>query len=118
MVDNEWYFVMPWKMVIMGERRVSLKEAVDEISKHELTNPMYVTLKLYGRGGCRIHSISDGDKEIVVNKRYVVKPWESINRCGKNVTIAEAVDEIISCEESKMRELERRKAEKEEIERK
>ena len=55
----------------------SLKEAVDEISKHELTNPMYLTLKLYGRGGCRIHSISGGDKEIVVNKRYVVKPWES-----------------------------------------
>ena len=28
--------------------------------------------------GCRIHSISDGDKEIVTNERYVVMPWKMV----------------------------------------
>ena len=37
---------------------------------------MYVTLKL-DDSGCRIHSISDGKKEIVTNKRYVVMPLEN-----------------------------------------
>ena len=34
---------------------------------------MYVTLKLDG-SGCRIHSVSDGDGEIVTKERYVVMP--------------------------------------------
>ena len=30
-VPNERYFIMPWKMANVDEKRVSLKEAVDEI---------------------------------------------------------------------------------------
>ena len=75
-VTNERYFVMPWKMVNVDGKRVSLKEAIDEIfsNQDELTNSTYVTLKLYEKGSCRIHGVSDGDKEIVTNKRYVVMP--------------------------------------------
>ena len=54
---------------------------------------MYVTLKL-DDSGCRIHSISDGNEEIVANERYVVIPWKMVNRCGANVTLKEAVEEI------------------------
>ena len=84
-VTNKRYFVMPWKMVNVDGKRVSLKEAVDEIfsSQDELTNSTYVTLKLYGKGSCKIHRVSDGDKEIVTNKRYVVMPWKVANRRGK-----------------------------------
>ena len=56
-VTNERYFVMPWKMVNVDGKRVSLKEAVDE-----LTNSTYVTLKLYEKGNCKIHRVSDRDK--------------------------------------------------------
>ena len=54
-VTNERYFVMLWKMVNVAGKRVSLKEAVDEIfSNHdELTNSTYVTLKLYDKGSSR-----------------------------------------------------------------
>ena len=34
----------------------------------------YMTLKLDNNGCCRIHSVSDGDKEIVTTKRYVIMP--------------------------------------------
>ena len=44
--------------------------------------------------GCRIHSVSDGDKEIVTNERYMVMPWKMVTRCGVNLTLKEAVDEI------------------------
>ena len=54
---------------------------------------MYVTLKL-DDSGCRIHSISDGDIEIVTKDRYVVMPWKMVARCGGNVTLKEAVEEI------------------------
>ena len=54
---------------------------------------MYVTLKL-DDSGCRIHSISDGNREIVTNDRYVVMPWKMVTRCGANVTLKEAVKEI------------------------
>ena len=54
---------------------------------------MYVTLKL-DDNGCRIHSTSDGDKEIVTNERYVVMPWKMVTRYGKNMTLKEAVEEI------------------------
>ena len=66
----------------------------------------YVTLKFDDNGCRRIHSISDGDKEIVINERYVVTPWKVVNRHGKNgengknVTLEEAVHEIICCKES------------------
>ena len=51
---------------------------------------MYVTLKLDG-SGCRIHSISDGNEEIVTNERYVVMQWKMVTRYGANVTLKEAV---------------------------
>ena len=54
---------------------------------------MYVTLKL-DDSGCRIHSISDGNKEIVTNDRYVFMLWKMVTRCGINVSIEEAVEEI------------------------
>ena len=80
---------------------------------------MYVTLKLDDNGCCRIHSISDdGNGWIVTNKRYVVMPWKMVTRHGKNMTLAEAVDGILSRQESEARELERRNIEREEIEKK
>ena len=54
---------------------------------------MYLALKL-DDSGCRIHSVSDGDKEIVTNERYVVMPWKMVARRGANVTLKEAVEEI------------------------
>ena len=55
---------------------------------------MYVTLKL-DDSVCRIHSVSDGNEEIVTNERYVVMPWKMVStRCGANVTLKEAVEEI------------------------
>ena len=47
---------------------------------------MYVTLKL-DDSRCRIHSISDGNEEIVTNKRYVVMLWKMVTRCGANMTL-------------------------------
>ena len=79
---------------------------------------MYVTLKFDDSGCCRIHDISDGDKEIVTNERYVVMPWKVITMNCKNVTLTEAVDSMFSRQESEAKELERREAEREEIERK
>ena len=82
----------------------------------------YVTLKFDDNGSCRIQSISDGDKEIVTNERYVVMPWKVVNRRGKNgengknVTLDEAVHEIISYKESEAKEQERREIEHAEIE--
>ena len=54
---------------------------------------MCVTLKLDG-SGCRIHSISDRNEEIVTNERYVVMPWKMVTRYGTNVTLKDAVEEI------------------------
>ena len=54
---------------------------------------MYVTLKL-DDSGCRIHSVSDGNEEIVTNERYVVMPWKMVTRRGENMTLKEAVEEI------------------------
>ena len=104
------YVVMPWKMVNADGKRVSLKEAVDEIlgSQDELTNSRYVTLKLDDKGSCKIDSakcgkasVSDGDrrdppahKEIVTNKMYVVMPWKMVTRNGKNMTLKEEGEEI------------------------
>ena len=80
---------------------------------------MYVTLKLDDNGCCRIHSISDdGNGWIVANERYVVMPWKMVTRYGKNMTLTEAVDGIISHQESEAKECERREREKEEIEKK
>ena len=76
---------------------------------------MYATLKL-DDNGCRIHSISDGNQEIVTNERYVVMPWKMVTRHGKNVTLKEAVDRILNRKESENKELERRNREQEEIE--
>ena len=63
---------------------------------------VYVTLK-FDNGCCRIHSakhgearVSDGDKEIVTNKRYFIMPWKVVNVDGKRVSLKEAVDEIFS----------------------
>ena len=69
---------------------------------------MYVTLKLDYNGCCRIHSVSDGDKEKVAKERYVVMPWKVVTMNGKNVSLKEAVDGIFSRHESEAKELERR----------
>ena len=61
---------------------------------------MYVTLKL-DDSGCRIHSVSDGNEEIVTNQRYMVMPWKMVTRYGTNVTLKEAVEEIKACEEDR-----------------
>ena len=80
---------------------------------------MYVTLKLGDNGCCRIHSVSDdGNGWIVTNGRYVVMPWKTVTRNGTNMTLAEAVDGILSHQESEAKEHKRRKREKEEIENK
>ena len=79
---------------------------------------MYVTLKFDDNGCCRIHSISDGDKETVTNERHVVMPWKMVTRNGKNMTLAEAVGGILFCQESEAKEHERKEREKEEIEKK
>ena len=106
-VTYESYVVMPWKMVNVN---VSLKEAVDEIfsNQDELTNSTYVTLKFDDKGRCKIHSVSDGNREIATNKRYVVMPWEMVTRYGKNMTLKEVVDGIINQIESKAKEYERK----------
>ena len=76
--------------------------------------PAHMTFEFDDNGSCRIHSIFDGDKEIVTNKRYVVMPWKIINRRGKNgknaknVNLEEAVHEIISYKESVDKEHKRR----------
>ena len=72
---------------------------------------MYVTLKFDDNGCCRIHSVSDGDKEIVTNERHVVMPWEMVTRNSKNMTLTEAVDGIFSRQESEAKENERRERE-------
>ena len=37
--------------------------------KFNLLYKMYVTLKFHDNGCCRIHSVSDGNEEIVTNER-------------------------------------------------
>ena len=122
-VTDESYVVMPWKMVNVDGKRVSLKEAVDEIFSNQdvLINSAYVTLKFDDKGRCRIHSVSDGDKEIVTDESYVVMPWKMVTRYGKNMTLKELVDGIFSQKESEALaslEHERREREREEIEKK
>ena len=73
---------------------------------------MYVTLRFDDNGCCRIYSISDGNKEIVTNERYVVMPWKVVNRHGKNMTIADAVDSTLNQRESKNKERKRRERKK------
>ena len=58
--------------------------------------PAYATLKFDDNGSCRIHGVSDGDKEIVTNERYMVMPWKVVTRHGKNMSLKEAVDGIFS----------------------
>ena len=73
---------------------------------------MYVTLKLDDNGCYRIHSISDdGNGWIVTNERYVVMPWKMVTRHGKSMTLTEAVDGILSHQESEAKEHERRNRE-------
>ena len=72
---------------------------------------MYVTLKFDDNGSCRTHSVSDGDKEIVTNERYVVMPWKMVTRNGNNMTLSEVVDGIFSHQESEAKENERRERE-------
>ena len=80
---------------------------------------MCMTLKLGDNRCCRIHSISDdGNGWIATNERYVVMPWKMVTRHGKNMTLTEMVDGILSCQESKARELKMRLEKQEEIENK
>ena len=120
MVTDESYVVMPWKMVNVDGNRVSLKEAVDGIfsNQDELTNSTYVILKLDDKGRCKIHNVSDEDKEIVTNERYMVMPWKMVTRYGKSMTLKKVVDGIFSHKESEAKERERREREREEIEKK
>ena len=67
---------------------------------------------------CKIHSVSDGNEEIVTNERYVVMPWKVVTRHGKNMSLKQVVDGIINRKESEAKERERREREKEEIEKK
>ena len=55
---------------------------------------MYAKTRKLDGSECRIHSISDGNEEIVTNKRYVVMPWKMVTRYRENVTLKEAVEEI------------------------
>ena len=61
---------------------------------------MYVTLKL-DDSGCKIHSVSNGNEEIVTNQRHVVMSWKMVTRYGTNMTLEEAVEERKKCEEDK-----------------
>ena len=61
---------------------------------------MYVTLKLDGNG-CRIHSVSDGDGEIVTDETYVVMPWKMVSRGGANMRLVNVVKEIKKREEER-----------------
>ena len=71
---------------------------------------MYVTIKLDDKG-YKIHSISDGDKEIVTEGDYFVMPSNVVNTiCGANMTLKEAAELIKKREEE--REEERRLASK------
>ena len=70
-----------------------------------------MTLKLDDNACCKIHSISDGNEEIVINERYVVMLWKMVSRHGKNMTLNKAVDRILNQKESKNKELEIRKRE-------
>ena len=59
-----------------------------------------MTLKL-DDSGCRIHSVSDGNEEIVTNERYVIMPWKMVTRHGTNMTLKKAVEEIKAGEEER-----------------
>ena len=60
-----------------------------------------MTIKLDDKG-YKIHSISDGDKEIVTDKDYFVMPWNMVNtRCGANITLKEAAELIKEREEKR-----------------
>ena len=64
---------------------------------------MYVTIKLDDKG-YKIHSISDGDKEIVTEGDYFVMPWNMVmvnTRCGANMTLKEAAELIKKGEEER-----------------
>ena len=60
-----------------------------------------MTLKIDDNGSCRVHRVSDGDKEIVTNERYMVMPWKMVNRNGKNMSLKETADGIFSRHESR-----------------
>ena len=71
-----------------------------------------MTLKFDDNGCFRIHCVSDGDKEIVTDERYVVMPWKMVTRHGKNMSLKQAVDGIFGHQESETKECERREREK------
>ena len=80
---------------------------------------MYVTLKLDNNGCCRINNVSDdGNGWIVTNERYMVMPWKVVTRHGKNMTLEEAVDGILSRQDSDARERKIRLEKREETENK
>ena len=62
---------------------------------------MYVTIKLDDKG-YKIHGISDGDKEIVMDKDYFVMPKNMVNtRCRANMPLKEAKELIKEREEER-----------------
>ena len=60
-----------------------------------------MNLKLDG-SECRIHSVSDGNEEIVTNQRHVVMLWKMVTRYGTNVTLKEAVEEMKKHDDRKL----------------
>ena len=66
-----------------------------------------------------IHSVSDdGNGWIVTDERYVVMPCKMVTRYGKNMTLPEAVNGILSRQESEAREHKIRLEKREKIEKK
>ena len=81
---------------------------------------MYMTLKLDDNWCfCRIHSVSDDENGwTFTDERYVVTPWKMVTRNDINMTLAEAVDGILSRQESEAKDRKIRLEKREKIEKK
>ena len=138
-MDNyQHYVVMLWNMVTRNGTNMTLAEAVDgifsrqeseakefEIRKREKEEIEKKHKEYYDDERLSIHFYDNFYNEsikllgkivrcrwIVTSERYVVMPWKMVTRNGTNMTLAEAVDEIFSRQESEAKELEIRKREK------
>ena len=78
---------------------------------------MYVTIKLEGNVGT-IHSVNVNGKDIIPELKYNIALHKFVHRGDEGFGLTEAVDKILNQKESKAKELEIRKREKEETEKK
>ena len=78
---------------------------------------MYVTIKLEENVGT-IHSVNVDGKETTPKLKYNIAPHKFIHRGHEGFGLREAVDRILNQSESEAKELEIRKREKEDIEKK